>query len=132
MIGAWENIQLIRGTSYFRFGNVTTDRQIGNDFASFYINNLFVCILDRTPFELNTACCIMIALFNTISGCSGCLSYFVMICLFNEIASYTKTFIVDIKSMFDRMDRLTKSKSPDLPMLKYCKEAIELHSRTNE
>lgn len=44
---------------------------------------------------------------------------------------YVKTFILDIKSVFDRVDQLAKSKKSELSMLEFCKDAFDLHERVN-
>lgn len=41
---------------------------------------------------------------------------------------YIKTLILDIKSAFDRVNQLAKSKKPDEKlMLECCKDAVDLH-----
>lgn len=44
---------------------------------------------------------------------------------------YASAILIDIKSVFNRIDRSLKSreKNAELAVLVYCKEAIDLHAR---
>lgn len=55
--------------------------------------------------------------------------YRVAIGLFIEFSIYTKTFILDIESLFSQMDLLTMSKTRELVLLEYCKEAVDFHDQ---
>lgn len=45
---------------------------------------------------------------------------------------YAKTITLDIKSLFDHMDYLAKSKIPEFRMLECLKEAVDLHEWVNK
>lgn len=86
----------------------------------------------RTPFELNGTSCAIIVFCQAICAVFACTSIYFMVCLFEEVSSYTKTFIFDIKSMFDHVDDLAKSKKPELLLLECCKECVLLHDQVYE
>lgn len=83
----------------------------------------------RSPIKLNTPYSVFAALLQIGCSVSASLIYYAMICSFIETVVYAKTFVMDIRSMFAQLDELAKSRSPELPMLNSCKEAVNLHAR---
>lgn len=83
----------------------------------------------RTPFELNTLNCAAIAFFQTFGVANASAIFYTTVCMFTEIVLYNRAINIDIKSLFDRMDYLAKSKSTELSMLECCKEAVKLHGK---
>lgn len=85
--------------------------------------------LYESPFELNTPYCAFAVIFHMCCTTSAAFIEFVMVSLFIELALYAKAFIMDIKSMFARLDELAECKSLESTLLDWCKEAVEQHGR---
>lgn len=84
------------------------------------------------PFEMNTTIRYSSVFFSqTCAGCFHILIMSIMVSFVFGICIYTEAILIDIKSLFNRIDRQSKSngRSAKLTMLEYCKEAIELYGR---
>lgn len=89
----------------------------------------FLFASDRTPFELNTFYCAMIVILQCSCCLTTCIVFYAIVCLLIELTTYADTFIIDIKSVFNKLDDLAKTKLPKLSMLACCKVAVNLHNR---
>lgn len=99
-------------------------------YGSLHVNSEFELNVRRTPFEINTTLrCIAKELLIFIASTIACLPCWLIACMFIETDIYTKTFVRDIKRIFDRVNRLAWAKYPEHVMLTYCKEAIILHEQ---
>lgn len=83
----------------------------------------------RSPFELSTPYSVFAALLQIGCCVSASLIYYAMICSFIETVVYAKTFVMDIRSTFARLDEAAKTRSSEFSMLNSCKEAVDLHAR---
>lgn len=76
--------------------------------------------------------CAANVIFQAIVNASAITVFYPFIFVFAEFAMYTKACTLDIKSLFDRIDRLLDcEKWHESRLLDYCEEAIELHIRVN-
>lgn len=130
IIYAWGNIQLIHGFFSIRFGNFLRFSFFLNFRTVIYRIAYVHYYYYRTPFELNTTVrCATVALFELYYSSYVYVFYYSIICLLIEVTTYTKTFMHDIKGIFDQLDKLSKCKNSELAMLKYCKDAVDFHER---
>lgn len=84
----------------------------------------------RVPFELNsTFRWTMISCIQLISNLTGETVTATTITLFFGFNMFVDTCLNDIKSLFNRIDRLSKDTKSGGKMLSYCTEAIDLHGR---
>lgn len=87
----------------------------------------------RTPFELNTTYrCIAMALFQMGPIFYAPLIYCAILSLFAGVVMYASAILIDIKSIFARIDRLLNSReavNEEMTVLMHCKEAIDLHAQ---
>lgn len=70
----------------------------------------------RLPFELNTARrCAVIVFYQTVYVVCGTMLFIIVPSLLVCFIIYSKAFLMDIKSLFVRMDRLSKDRSACSP-----------------
>lgn len=128
-------IWLVRGNIYHRFVVLFRSTMVARskNLTCFLLCHLTMCIWNcRTPFEMNTAArWAAVTIFQSCTNVFTAVTYFALICLFVELTIYTKTFTLDIKSFFTHVDLLVQCNKPQLSMINYCKEAVDLHERVH-
>lgn len=93
------------------------------------LNLQFDC---RTPFELNTLRrCVAIAVLQMFAVICALTVIGMVVFLFIEFSMYTEACILDVKSIFVKIDGLAGGKKSELQMIAYCKESVLLHERIN-
>lgn len=86
----------------------------------------------RTPYEVNTtARCATMVLFQMIVLTFDLCIFSAMITLLVGLLIYTEACLLDIESLFDQVDRLSKHKNTGQSMVERCKQAVDLHGRLN-
>lgn len=83
----------------------------------------------RTPFETSSLSNAFSAVLQFVCSPNGVAVYYTVNSIFIEFALYTKAFIFDIRSMFERLDQLAKNKKKSVSMHECCKEAVDLHEK---
>lgn len=73
--------------------------------------------------------CVIMEVLVIYTEMCGCAISYIVVCLFIEFSLYTKTCLIDIKTMFVQVSDLLDCGSPELSMLKCCKEAVDLHEQ---
>lgn len=100
--------------------------------SSRLIQFIFVFLNFRAPFEVNTTVrCALAVLYETILTTCTMDVFCTTITLLVGFIIYTEACLLDIKTLFDQLDRLSKFKNVELLMLQRCKEALDLHGRLN-
>lgn len=94
------------------------------------ILNSYLFRIHRTPYELNTGLRkASIVLFEALVGLCILSIIASVTCVLVATMIYVEAYLLDIKSIFLEVDRLSKHKNMELEMFKCCKEAIDLHDR---
>lgn len=128
MIGAWERIRSIRGSSSFPSGNSGPfDNDIELKISRKRNQKYF-----RFPFELNTAirCAYAALMQSTGILCSAFVGY--SICsFFTELTIYSASCLRDIRVMLAHVDSMSHMKMSEQMMLDRYIEVLNLHDRLN-
>lgn len=132
IIIAWENTQSTHGFSLLNFGELLFIDI--NSFRGIFTNFQLFIYLFRLPFEINTTLrCIIMAIVQLFIFFFTMITTFTVLSFFSGVIFYIEAILIDIKSIFNRIDKLLKSKEKktktQLSILDYCKEAIILHAR---
>lgn len=93
-----------------------------------WIDNL----ISRVPFELNTTLRVMsMEIFLIPMNCYSTLTLFTIFSFLAGIIIYIIAIVRDIRTIFDRMDKLmhSRKKNREMAVVEYCKEAIMFHAR---
>lgn len=126
-LGAWETTHWIHGFFISNFGKSS----ILPELSQFQSTVFFV--VRRTPFPVNTTWrCIAMAFFQMGPIFYAPLIYCTILSLFAGLVLYASAILTDITSIFDRIDRLVKSKDiivDELTVLSHFREAIDLHAQ---
>lgn len=86
------------------------------------------------PFEMNTTFrCAIVSISQTIHVTSAMIINTTALIFVFGIVMYVEAILLDIKTLFNRIDRISKSNDNDaeLSMFQYCREALDLHSEIN-
>lgn len=81
---------------------------------------------------MNTAFrCMIVALILVCIYFYSTITLGTIVFFFTGTIMYIRALLIDIKLLFNRIEKLLKSKEKDtdLAILDYCKEAIDLHER---
>lgn len=127
IIGVSGSIRLTLGSLFLIFGARTF-----KGFGWFYLMRFYPESLSRLPFELNST--FRYALVCTLRV----MDHLCFTMVFNTalayvfgIIMYTEAIFLDIQSLFNRIDKLYKSKdsNAELRSIEYVKEVISVHSQ---
>lgn len=85
---------------------------------------------NRTPFEQNSAIsCATIVLFEAFASVYMSNAFCTVGALFLVSMTYAEACLLDIKSIYLQVNRLSGSKKSESRMIECCKDAVDLHER---